>query len=545
MRIIKFSELYHSYVGKSIFNGAELMVVDGKPSGTPDHIGLVGPNGCGKTTLVRIILGEVVPDSWTLETNGRLSIGVLDQFAEIDGEVTVYDYLNGAFDRLYEIERQMNSLYEGLADMGEEEQMRSIERAGRLAEYLSEHEFDRVQKKLDNVLSGLGFSDADRGKRISELSGGMKTKLKLGRLLLEPHDLLLLDEPTNFLDRAYIGWLAEWLRQVKGAFIVISHDVAFLNRVCNKIVEIANRKLKVYPGNYDSYLAEKKRREEIQEKQYEAQQKFIKRAEEYIAANSGEAMGGVSRSKATWLKKMLATMERIEKPDQVIKPQFKFISTQYTAGLVLELRDAEVGYNGSPVLPPISLRVSRGDKLIFSGFNGIGKTTLLKSVHGDLPLIAGKIEYGDGIESVFLRQEEDYEDNFSHFDRAGRRALGIRKKQQRVKTVMEFVKEYYPEKSNRELQAAMFSCGLNEVHFYNPVRTLSGGEMTRLRLCLAMMRPVNLIILDEPTNHLDVYSKEVLIHALEEFNGTVLMTTHDANVDISWATRVINLEELF
>lgn len=545
MRIIKFTDLYHGYIGKSIFNGAELMVVDGKPNGTPDHIGLVGPNGSGKTTLVKILTGEVVPDSWTFETNGMLNIGVLDQFAEIDGDTTVYDYLNGAFEELYEAERRMNALYDGIANMSEDEQIRAVERAGRLAEFLVEHEFDRVQKKLDNVLSGLGFTEADREKRISELSGGMKTKLKLGRLLLEPHDLLLLDEPTNFLDTGYVGWLAEWLRQVKGAFIVISHDVAFLNRVCNKIVEIANRKLRVYNGNYDSYFAEKKRREEIQVKQFEAQQKFIKRAEEYIAANSGEAMGGISRSKATWLKKMLATMERIEKPDQVIKPQFRFISLKSTAGLVLELRDAEVGYSGSPVLPPITLHVNRGDKLIFSGFNGIGKTTLLKSMHGDLPLVAGRLEYGDGVESVFLRQEEDYENNFSHFDRAGRRALGIRKKRQRAITVMGFAKEYYPEKSNRDLQAALFSCGLNEVHIYNPVRTLSGGEMTRLRLCLAMLRPVNLIILDEPTNHLDVYSKEVLMHALEEFSGTVLMTTHDVNVDTSWTTRVINLEELF
>ncbi|MCL2816275.1 MAG: ATP-binding cassette domain-containing protein, partial [Oscillospiraceae bacterium] len=197
------------------------------------------------------------------------------------------------------------------------------------------------------------------------------------------------------------------------------------------------------------------------------------------------------------------------------------------------------------VLPPVSIDVSRGEKIVFKGFNGIGKTTLLKSIYGDLPVISGNIEFGENIETVFLKQEEDYENNFSHFDKNERKVLGIKKGKKREITVIEFAKEYYPEKPQKELQAAMFSCGLNEMHFFNQVRTLSGGEMTKLRLCLAMMNPVNLIILDEPTNHLDVYSKEVLMHALDEFEGTVLMTTHDTNADISWASDVVNLEDLF
>ncbi len=542
MRILKITGLSHAYVGKALFHNAELTVVDGKPNGTSDHIGLVGSNGSGKTTLLKILTGEVVPDAWRIETNGRLDIGVLDQFADIDPGATVYGYLNAAFDKLYEVELQMNALYESIGGLPEDEQLRAVERGARLMEYLDENGFDRISKKIDSVLCGLGFTDADRDKHAAQLSGGMKTKLVLGRLLLEQHDLLVLDEPTNFLDAGYVGWLADWLRSMERAFIVISHDAAFLNRVSNKIVEIANRELRVYPGDYDNYKTEKTRREELQLRQHHAQQKYIARAEKYIAENSE----GIVRSKATWLKKMLATLERIEKPDEIVKPQFKFRHTGGATGaMVLTLENAGVGYAGSPVLPPVSLRVDRGDKLIFRGFNGIGKTTLLKSVHGDLPLVSGKLEYGDDVESVFLRQEEDYENNFSHFDSAGRKSLGIRKKQQRAITAMEFVKEYYPEKPNRELQAALFSCGLNEVHFYNPVRTLSGGEMTRLRLCIAMLRPVNLIILDEPTNHLDVYSKEVLMHALDEFRGTVIMTTHDANADTSWATRVINLEELF
>ncbi len=539
MRVLKVSDLSHSYVGKSLFNKTELMVTDS------DKIGLVGPNGCGKSTFIKMLTGFVVPDEWKLETNGRLKIGYLDQYADIGRDVTVYDYLNSVFDELYEIDRKASELYAHIPELGEDEQMQAVIRGQRLLDYLDEHEFNRIDKKIDNVLSGLGFTDADRGKTVSQLSGGMKTKLILARLLLTDNDLLVLDEPTNFLDVGYIGWLGDYLTRLKCAYIVVSHDRAFLNKVSNKIVEIANRKFKVYEGNYEYYLKEKERREAEQEKQHIAQEKFITRSEAYVETFLYNNSGGQGKTKATWLKKMLDNLERIEKPDEIVKPQFVFQYAKGASRQIMTLDSLEVGYDHSPVLPPISLDVVRGEKIVFRGFNGIGKTTLLKTIYGDLAAVGGDIVFGDGIETVFLRQEEDYENNFSHFNKYERKRLGLKKGKKREITVMEFASEYYPEKSQKELQAAMFSCGLNEVHFFNRVRTLSGGEMTKLRLCLAMMKPVNLIILDEPTNHLDVYSKEVLMHALGEFPGTVLMTTHDVNADTSWATKTVNLEELF
>ena len=536
MRIIKITELSHAFVGKSIFNKADLMVTD------EDHIGLVGPNGCGKSTFLKILLGEVVPDQWTLESLPNLRIGYLDQYADLSDVGTVSEYLHEVFCDLYDKNDEVTAIYESISDLSEEEQMRALNRAQNILDYLDKHEFERIDKKIDGVLAGLGFSEADKGKNVTHLSGGMKTKLILAKLLLTEHDLLILDEPTNFLDIGYIGWLGEYLSRYKGAFIVISHDRAFLNKITNKIVEIANRKLKVYQGDYENYLREKEIREAEQEKQHIAQEKYIARAEARIAQDMGT---GITSSKSTWLKKMLATLERIEMPDEIVKPEFVFQHTKGATKQILTANSLSVGYNGSPVLPPLSLNVHRAEKIVFRGFNGIGKTTLLKTLYGDLPPVEGLIEYGEGIESVFLRQEEDYETNFSHFNKHERKVLGIKRGKKREITVIEFAKEYYPEKSQKELQASLFSCGLNEKHFFNAVRTLSGGEMMKLRLCLAMLKPVNLIILDEPTNHLDVYSKEVLMHALAEFPGTILMTTHDVNADISWATKIINLEDLF
>lgn len=536
MRIIKITELSLDFVGKSIFNKAELLVKD------EDHIGLVGPNGCGKSTFLKILLGEVIPDQWKLESIPNLRIGYLDQYADLSDVGTVSEYLHKVFYELYVKNDEVTKIYESISKLTEEEQMRAVIRAQDIIDYLNKHEFEQIDKKIDSVLAGLGFTETDKNKKVSELSGGMKTKLILAKLLLTEHDLLILDEPTNFLDIGYIAWLGEYLNRYKGAFIVISHDRAFLNKITNKIVEIANRKLKVYNGNYDYYLREKEIREAEQEKQYVAQEKFIAKAKDRIAQEVGT---GISSSKSTWLKKMLATLEKIEKPDEIIKTEFVFQHTKGATNNILSAKSLSVGYNGISILPTISLDVQRGDKIVFRGFNGIGKTTLLKTLYGDLPPVNGSVEYGERIQSVFLRQEEDYETNFSHFDKHERKVLGVKRGKKREITVIEFAKEYYPEKSQKKLQSAMFSCGLNEKHFFNAVRTLSGGEMMKLRLCLAMLKPVNLIILDEPTNHLDMYSKEVLMHSLEEFPGTVLMTTHDVNADISWATKIINLEDLF
>ncbi|MBE5819102.1 MAG: ABC-F family ATP-binding cassette domain-containing protein [Clostridiales bacterium] len=536
MRILKITELSHSFVEKSIFNNAEMVVDEG------DKIGIVGPNGSGKSSLLKMIVGQIVPDNWKIQMHPNTRIGYLDQYADIDRMQTVNDYLYGSFTELYKLNNMVDELYASVDELNVDEQMRAIEKAQNILDLLEKKEFERIDKKVESVLYGLGFQDADLGKSISQLSGGMKTKLILGRLLLSDFDLLILDEPTNFLDIGYIEWLGDYLAKYKGTFIVISHDKAFLNKVTTKTVEIANRKLKSYKGNYDAYLKEKEQRDAVQEKQAIAQEKYVKWAQERVAQ---EEHNETKSAKYTWLKKMLANLERIEHPDEIVKPQFEFKHKHGASHVIIEAQKLSVGYNGTAILPPLDLTVKRGEKVVFKGFNGIGKTTLLKTLCGELEAVSGQIEYGKDVFSVFIKQEEDYDYNFSHFDKIDRKTMGLKKFKERNVIVIEFARDHCPDKPQKQIQGALQSCGIKPSHFFNPVRTLSGGEMTRLRLCLAMQNPVNLIVLDEPTNHLDVYSKEVLMHALEEFQGTVLMTTHDVNVDISWATRVIDLEELF
>jgi len=549
MRVFKIQNLSHAFADKSLFNNTELLV------NSSDHIGLVGPNGCGKSTFLKILIGECVPDAYTIEMDPGLTVGYLDQHVQIDKSCTVYEYLDSAFDPLYEMDRQMAEIYDQLPTMTEARQEKALNKAQRIMDTLMEKDFYQINKKIDNVLMGLGFSDDDRAKTIPQLSGGMKTKLILAKLLLKDNDILILDEPTNFLDTAYIQWLGDYLCRLKYAFIVISHDRAFLNKICNKTVEIANRVFKVYNGNYDFYVKEKERLEAVQLQQHTAQAKYIERSEGYVQTFLFANEGGEGKTKATWLKKMLENLKRIEKPDEIIQPKFAFKHKKGASKKIMTLNAVEVGYGGTAILPPISLEVEKGNKIVFKGYNGLGKTTLLKSIYGDIPILAGDIAFGEGIETVFLKQEEDYENNFAASDvlRQSVRFYKIDgsevKKPKKSKVddlmVIQFAKLYYPEKPQKELQSALIACGLRDTHFFNRVRSLSGGEMTKLRLCLAMMNPVNVIILDEPTNHLDVYSKEVLMRALEDFEGTVLMTTHDVNADISWATAVVNLEALF
>ena len=537
MRLIEINDLSLDFVNKGIFNRASVMIQDS------EHIGLVGPNGCGKSTLFKIILGDVVPDDGQIIIDGKLKLGYLDQYADINKDMTMYEYLDEAFAELYEIDVKATQLYNDVANYNhdEDKQMKMITAAQKYSDILYEEEFDLREKKIINVVRGLGLNIEERDKNITQFSGGQKTKLMLAKLLLQKNDLLLLDEPTNFLDINYIDWLASYLTTIKGTYIVISHDKAFLNKISTKIIEIANRVLKIYNGNYDYYIAEKKKREEAQLQQHIAQDKYVQWAESYIVM---AGIKGQGQSKATWLKKMLERLERIEKPDEIVKPDFKFKYMGKLPKLVLELKNIEIGYT-EPILPPISLRLEKGEKCVIRGFNGIGKTTLLKSISLELDLFSGEIYHGEGIQSVFLKQEEDYENNFSSFDKTKKKTLGIKKGKTREITVIEFVTEYYPEKPQAELRSALSRCGIKGEMLFSKVRTLSGGEMTKLRLCIAMLREVNLIILDEPTNHLDVYSKDVLMNALSEFGGNVLLTSHDINFDVEWATKIINLEELF
>ncbi|MCL2774899.1 MAG: ATP-binding cassette domain-containing protein, partial [Oscillospiraceae bacterium] len=383
MRLFKINELSHSFgsrklfetgkedvkgISKRIFEKASVMICDN------EHIGLVGPNGCGKTTFLKVLTGEIVPDVFDMEILPDIKIGWLDQYANIDKNLTVYEYLDAIFVDLYETDKEVAQIYAALHELDGEAQIKAINKAERLNQFLISKGFDQISKKIENVLIGLGFSPSDMYKKVDILSGGQKTKIILAKILLSDNDILILDEPTNFLDIKYIAWLGDYLKKLKYSFIVISHDRIFLNKIADKIIEIANGKLKVYEGNYDYYLKEKQRREAIQTEQQIAQAKYIQRSEQYVQEHLYYNSTGAGKTKATWLKKMLERLERIELPEVIVKPDFKFKHKKGATTTILTIENLEIGYNNAAIMPPLSLKINKGDKIIFKGFNGIGKT---------------------------------------------------------------------------------------------------------------------------------------------------------------------------
>ncbi len=508
MSLLKVENLSHSFMDKSLYDNSGFEIYKG------EHIGVVGQNGTGKSTLINILLGGVVPDDGEIKWQSNVSIGYLDQYAEVDKGITILNYLQGAFSELYEMETKMNRLYEEYASTGEE---KKLSRASKYQEELDLHDFYSIDSKINKVANGFGLDSIGLESKVGELSGGQRAKVILAKLLLTAPEVLLLDEPTNFLDKEHVEWLADYLRGYEGAFIVVSHDFDFLEKISTGILDIEFGTIKKYNGKYSEFLKQKSHLREDYIRQYQAQQKMIKRTEDFIRKNKA----GVNSKMARGRQKQLDRVERIKAPSFTDKPSIRFSETDISTSNALVVKNLEVGYY-YPLLPKINLSISGGEKIVISGFNGIGKSTFIKTLIKEIPGLSGDFKFSDQVKIRYYEQDLIW-------DNPNKSPLNI-------------IFDYYPKMNSKEVRKSLARCGLKEEHVLREISTLSGGEQSKVKLCSLILSPCNFLILDEPTNHFDSETKLELQNALKEFKGSIILVSHEEKFYRGWVDKVINIE---
>ena len=422
------------------------------------------------------------------------------------------------------MEQELNGIYDKMGEADEDGLNALMEEAGTLQELLTAHDFYMIDSKVEEVGRALGLADIGLEKDVSELSGGQRTKVLLGKLLLEKPDILLLDEPTNYLDAVHIEWLKRYLNEYENAFILISHDIPFLNSVVNLIYHMDNQQLTRYVGDYDKFQEVYAMKKAQLEAAYNKQQKEIADLKDFVARNKARVS---TRNMAMSRQKKLDKMDVIELQAEKPKPEFNFKEARTPGRYIFRTKDLVIGYD-EPLSSPLTLAMERGQKIVLTGANGIGKSTLLKSILGLIPPISGSVEQGDYLEIGYFEQEMS---------------------QDISTTCIEEIWQEFPGYSQYEVRSALAKCGLTTKHIESLVKVLSGGEQAKVRLCKLINRPSNVLVLDEPTNHLDVDAKDELKRALIAYKGSILMVCHepefydglaDAVWDASkWTTRTV------
>ena len=507
MSILNVEHLTHGFGDRAIFDDVSFRLLKG------EHIGLIGANGEGKSTFMNIITGKLMPDEGKIEWAKNVRVGYLDQHTVLEKGMTIESVLHSAFDFLYEMETQMNEIYAKLAEVDEDEMNRLMDEAGTLQDLLTMHDFYMIDAKVDEVARALGIAELGLSRDVTELSGGQRTKVLMAKLLLEKPDILLLDEPTNYLDVEHIEWLKRYLNEYESAFILISHDIPFLNSVVNLIYHMDNRQLNRYVGDYDKFMEVYEMKKAQQEAAYNKQQKEIAELKDFVARNKARVS---TRNMAMSRQKKLDNMDLIELDREKPKPEFEFREARTPSRYIFQTHDLVIGYD-DPLSTPLNLSMERGQKIVLTGANGIGKTTLLKSILGLIQPLGGSVERGDYLEIGYFEQEMD---------------------QSLTNNCIEEIWKEFPGMSQFEVRSALAKCGLTTKHIESQVRVLSGGEQAKVRLCKLINKDTNILLLDEPTNHLDVDAKEELKRALMDYKGSILMVCHEPDFYEGWATDV-------
>lgn len=509
MSILNVEHLTHGFGDRAIFQDVSFRLLKG------EHIGLIGANGEGKSTFMNIITGKLMPDEGKIEWAKNVRVGYLDQHNALAKGMTIRDALAGAFDFLFEMEARMNEICEQMGDAGEEELNAYMEELGTIQELLTAHDFYLIDSKIEEVARALGLLELGLDKDVTDLSGGQRTKILLAKLLLEKPDILLLDEPTNYLDAEHIAWLKRYLNEYENAFILISHDIPFLNSVINLIYHMDNQQLNRYPGDYDKFQEVYAMKKAQLTAAYQKQQKEIADLKDFVARNKARVS---TRNMAMSRQKKLDKMDKIELAAEKPKPEFHFKEARTPGRYIFQTQDLVIGYE-EPLSSPLTLEMERGSKIVLTGANGIGKTTLLKSILGLIPPLSGSVTLGDYLSIGYFEQEMDQ---------------GI------TTTCIEEIWKEFPGFTQYEVRSALAKCGLTTKHIESLVRVLSGGEQAKVRLCKLINQETNVLLLDEPTNHLDVEAKAELKRALTEYRGSILMVCHEPEFYQGLATDVWN-----
>lgn len=508
MSILEIKNLSHIFDLKPLFSHADLSINNG------EHVGIVGLNGAGKSTFINIIAGNLNQDEGEVKWLSGIKRGYLDQHADIDRSKTVMEYLTDAFKDLAAQNARMEQLYCDMADITDAGELdRMITKANRILDQLTAAGYFEIDSTVKKVANGLGVGAFGYETVIGTLSGGQRAKLMLARLLLEQPDVMMLDEPTNFLDVQHIDWLCEFLSGFKGTFMVISHDTAFLDRVCKFIVSIENGTIRKYGGNYSSYILQAEQNAKQYEESYRRQQAEIARMEDYIARNKARAAtAGMASSR----QKMLDKMQVIAKPSVIYDAEFSFPCEPLHTRDLMHVKDLLIGYNGKPLLPPITFDAEGDTRLWIRGTNGIGKTTLIKTLLGLLPAIGGSVNLHPYIKAGYIEQDIEF--------------LGS------PSNAANYLSGLYPRLMPKAIRAALAKAGIKNELATKPMGELSGGEQVRIKLSALMQKTTNVLILDEPTNHLDVRAKQSLKTALLSYPGALILVSHETD----WAGEICN-----
>ncbi len=496
MSLLSVEHLSHGFGDRVIFDDISFRLLRG------EHIGLIGANGEGKSTFMKMVTSHMEPDEGTIQWSRGVTAGYLNQHATLTPGLSIRDALKQAFDGLNVKQARLEEIYALLGEADEAAMEALMEEMGELQTQIEHSDYFLMDSKILETADALGLLAFGLETDVAALSGGQRTKVLLAKLLLEKPDILLLDEPTNYLDEEHIAWLRQYLLEYENAFILISHDMPFLNSVINVVYHVSNCRLERYAGDYDHFLEVYEVQKAQRESAYERQQQEIASLKDFVARNKARV---ATRNMAMSRQKKIDRMDLIELEKDKPVPVFAFQTDRTPGRTVFEASGLVIGYD-EPLSRPIDLQLERGQKVSLVGANGIGKTTLLKSLLGLVPALAGEHRQGDFLSIGYFEQENAGDPS---------------------RTCLEALGDAFPAMSIGELRAALARCGLTNKHIESKVSVLSGGEQAKLRFCKLMNRKHNVLVLDEPTNHLDVIAKDVLKNALKAYAGTILMVCHE------------------